>query len=351
MQATIVPGVSMWSVWQPARNFFFNSFLIRSPEGNLAVDPLAADDALMESIAQAGGIDWIVVTNRDHERATQAFVDRFGARVAASEFDAPLLTVKVDRQLREDDLILGARVLTFTGLKTSGEIALWLRDPQTAIVGDALWGDPAGSLRLMPAEKLADPAAAALSLRRLRALDPKHILVGDGSCIFEGARSALQRAFEAQPGVFVHRVNLDELTYLHNEEGRYTADYAEIGLLIGAERLGYRAVRLEPGTAFCPLHWHSVEEELFIVWDGTPSIRNERGTWRLRPGDLIAFPARRDGAHQLLNESDAPATILLISLDEPMVDDCFYPDSHKALIGSRDLMLRDHPDLDYYDGE
>lgn len=351
MQATIVPGVSMWSAWQPARNFFFNSFFVRSPEGNLVVDPLAPDDALIEAIARAGGIDWIVVTNRDHERATQTYVDRFGAKVAASEADAALLNVKVDRRLREDDLLLGARVLTFDGLKTPGEIALWLRERRTAIVGDALWGDPAGSLRVMPDDKLADPATAVLSLRRLRALDPDHLLVGDGTCIFGTAKAALQRAFEARHDVYVHRVNLDELRMLRSNESGFSATYGEIGLLIGADKLGYRAVRLEPGDVFCPLHWHSIEEELFIVLEGTPSIRTAHATWQLRAGDFVAFPARPEGAHQLRNDSQATAIVALIALDDPAHDDCFYPDSRKALIGARDIIVRDHPELDYYDGE
>jgi hypothetical protein len=32
-------------------------------------------------------------------------------------------------------------------------------------------------------------------------------------------------------------------------------------------------------------------------------------------------------------------------------DICYYPDSRKLVIEATDLMLRDHPVLDYYDGE
>jgi uncharacterized cupin superfamily protein len=349
VQATVVPGVFMWSVWQPDRNLFFNSFFVKTPEGNVLVDPLAGDDALVAHIAELGGVDWIVVTNRDHERASAAFAERFGAKIAASTLDAPLLGVKADRELREDDLLCGARVLTFRGLKTEGEIALWLREHRTVIIGDALWGDPAGSLRLMP--KVADRVTAILSLRRLRALYPWRVLVGDGTCIFENAMAVLQRTYEAEPGAFVHRVNLDELEFRRGGgPGKYSREDAEIGFLIGADALGYRVSRLQPGEYFCPLHWHSLEEELFIVIEGTPSIRREDGTWRLRPGDLVAFPARREGAHQLFNESDAPATLILIS-NTDLADDCFYPDSHKVLVGKTDAIVRDNPELDYFDGE
>jgi hypothetical protein len=32
-------------------------------------------------------------------------------------------------------------------------------------------------------------------------------------------------------------------------------------------------------------------------------------------------------------------------------DVCYYPDSRKFVIDASDLMLRDHPTLDYWDGE
>jgi hypothetical protein len=38
MQQTIVPGVAMWSIWQPERNFGFSSFFIETPHVNLVVD-------------------------------------------------------------------------------------------------------------------------------------------------------------------------------------------------------------------------------------------------------------------------------------------------------------------------
>jgi hypothetical protein len=32
-------------------------------------------------------------------------------------------------------------------------------------------------------------------------------------------------------------------------------------------------------------------------------------------------------------------------------DSCFYPDSKKVLVERAGLMVRDHPALDYFDGE
>jgi hypothetical protein len=79
MQPTVLPGVAMWSAWQPERNLFFNSFFFELPDGNVAIDPLPLDSRDADEITARGGLAWIVVTNRDHERDARA-----GAAIARS---------------------------------------------------------------------------------------------------------------------------------------------------------------------------------------------------------------------------------------------------------------------------
>jgi hypothetical protein len=50
---------------------------------------------------------------------------------------------------------------------------------------------------MVPREKLGDPKRAAESLRRLLALKPKHILVGDGACIYGKATEAIGNYLES----------------------------------------------------------------------------------------------------------------------------------------------------------
>ncbi len=355
MQATIAGGIFMWSAWQPDRNLFFNSFFVEAEGGNLVIDPLALSEADATEIEGRGGIAWIVVTNRDHKRATASLAERFGAKVAASALDAPALGIPVARTLEAGDEIGGARVIGLDGLKTPGEIALHFRKQRAVVVGDAFWGDPAGSVRMMPDEKLGDPAGAALSLRRIAAARPDHLLVGDGACVFGGATATIWACLEARTDVYVNRINLDEAPWTRGTPGnpRPYADarsWTDIDFLIGAERLGYRVARIEPGDAFCPLHWHTAEEELFVILDGEVTLLTPRGNWPLRKGDFIAFPTRMSGAHKIVNESGAPCEILMVS-NVDLDDVCSYPDSHKVLIESTDLMLRDYPVLDYFDGE
>jgi uncharacterized cupin superfamily protein len=351
MQRTTIDGIAMWSRWQSDRNVNFNSYFIRGEDGNLLVDPLPLDDPDAQEIAALGGARWIVITNRDHERAAREAVDRFGAKVAAREPDANEMKVEVDRILRDDEAIGDARVIALDGLKTAGEFALHLPLKRTILVGDALWGDPAGAVRMMPDDKLIDPIKAAQSLRKLRAVYPRDLLVGDGAPIFGRAYEAITACLEARPDASVNRVNLDELVFhSFDDPGEYRGEMAEIGFLLGAEKLGYRAARLEPGAAFCPLHWHVAEEELFIVWDGTPTLETPDGSMLLRRGDLVAFPTREFGAHKVVNRSALPSTIVLIANTNPY-DVCFYPQSRKLLVEATETLVRSEPILDYYDGE
>jgi uncharacterized cupin superfamily protein len=355
LQRTSLEGISMWSRWQPDRALFFNSFFIRGGE-NVIVDPLALEERDLEAIRAEGGAAWIVITTRDHERETASLAQRLGAKVAAPALDVPEIKVKVDRELHDGDVIGRARVVQLEGMKSPGEFGLHLADCETVIVGDALWGDPPGSLRMVADEKLGDPRRAALSLRRLWALQPKHILVGDGHCIYHSATEAIGKYLESRSDVLVNRINIDELTDWVERKGpgRFSRRQAEIGLLIGARKLGYQLFEIDPGKWASPIHGHTEEEELYIVFEGSGTIRFPFGEFPIRKGDFIALPVGERGAHQLKNTGTEKLVVLALANNEPG-DCCFYPDSDKLLF-ARGIMRRmvggaGGADLDYWDGE
>jgi uncharacterized cupin superfamily protein len=353
MQDTVVDGIAMWWRWQPDRGVNFNSWLVTGGAGAFVVDPLEPDDSAVFARCRAAGVKAIVITNRDHERAAARFAHELGAPVIAPAADAAQLSVRLDRTVVDGDDILGWRVVVLEGYKTPGEMVLFSRERKAAISGDAFWGAPAGALRLMPDEKLADPVRAVLSARRVLELPIDHLLVGDGMPVFGAAKTALtamirDRAAQAP----VEIVNLADLRWRRSagDPAPFGGDMAEIGLLLGAQRLGVAAARLGPGQSYAPLHWHTREEELFVVWAGHPTLRTPAATRRLAPGDCIVFVTAPFGAHRLSNETAEPCTILMIAnLDGG--DVCFYPDSKKFVVEATDTLVRDWPQLDYYDGE
>lgn len=336
-----IEGGWMWSAWQPERGMPFNSYFLQTNGGNVVVDPLPLDAADIDRVRELGGVAKIVITNPDHVRASAQLRESFGATV-------------VDAPADGEEIFEGAFAL-YTEHGKSKEFAVHLREKRAAIVGDALIGVPAGSLSLLPDEKLSDPAAFVMSLRRLWALELRTLLPCDGYPIFSGADEAIGKALHARAGSQIFKIHSGDLPFVHykREDGKYGAVDGEAGLLIGARKLGYRVAEIPPGKAFCPLHWHVEEEEFFYVISGRPSVRMLDTTLQCRPGDFIAFPVGEWGAHQLLNESAEPAVVMLVGLYSRH-ETCFYPDSRKVLTDTPDglsLMVRSEPELEYLDGE
>lgn len=364
MQPLAIPGLHMWSHWQPDRGMFFSSYLLADGRENVAFDPLPLDAAQQAQVAALGGVATILLSNRDHERDAARMRERFGARILAGAAEAGLFDLQVDgifdcgppstpsaRSRGPVEVVPGVSALALEGAKTPGEVAFYLPGCGAAVVGDALLGAPAGALSFLPDEKLADPQLLALSLRRLWGLLPDALLLCDGTPLFAGVENALAQLLETRGGPAVNRINLDELDWEAFDDvgGRYRGECGEIGLPIGARKLGYRVVELPSGARFCPLHSHDKEEEVFYVVAGEPTIRTLRGSLRLRSGDFMAFPVGDRGAHQLLNESGESCTVILFGLDDndEVVD---YPDSQKLGLRRRGLRVR-LDRLDYYDGE
>ncbi len=327
---------------------YFNSWLVETKVGSMAIDPLEPDDDDV-AMLDANGLSAVVITNRDHERCAGMLVARYGVPVFAPEPDAPEMKVHVDRVLRDGDDVAGWRVIMFDGFKTRGELAL-VRN-RVAITGDAFWGVPAGALRLMPDEKLTDPAGAALSARRLLAEDVEHLLVGDGMPIFYRAFDAIVEMLDARRDAFVRRINLADVQPRTGAgPAPFTATATDIGSMLGAKRLGYVFGRLEPGSAYCPYHWHTREEEVLVVWRGTARLRTPAGTFDVREGDVIAFPTGEAGVHRLENASTGNCDVLIFANTDGG-DVCFYPDSQKVLVEATDTLVRSTPELRYFDGE
>jgi len=104
----------------------------------------------------------------------------------------------------------------------------------------------------------------------------------------------------------------------------------------------------------CPYHYEYGEEEWVLVLAGRPSARTPEGVQELEPFDLLFFPTGPDGAHQLRNDSDEPARILMWStVVFPTATS--YPDSGKVGVytgdKSEDLIVERSSKVDYFHGE
>ncbi|MEA2399589.1 MAG: hypothetical protein QOK25_3145 [Thermoleophilaceae bacterium] len=86
-----------------------------------------------------------------------------------------------------------------------------------------------------------------------------------------------------------------------------------VGAQAGGQRLGATLYEMEPGASVSPLHLHHANEEMLLVLSGEATVRRPDSEWTAGPGELIAFPVGAPGAHQIVNRSDAPVRVLMIS--------------------------------------
>ena len=108
-----------------------------------------------------------------------------------------------------------------------------------------------------------------------------------------------------------------------------------------------------------PYHWHVGEEEWLLVVAGAPTLRTPDGEQVLRPWDIAVFLRGPAGAHEVRNDGEEIARVLVLStVSDPEV--CVYPDSGKigVLAGwtrtdGHVLRLLNRPEanLDFFEGE
>jgi uncharacterized cupin superfamily protein len=106
----------------------------------------------------------------------------------------------------------------------------------------------------------------------------------------------------------------------------------DVAQAVGSSATAMFVYDVAPGQASSPYHYE-YEEEWLLVVEGTLAVRTPDGEQTLERGDLVRFPPGPDGAHKVMNRSDAPArTLVFSSARVPAVS--VYPDSDKIGVWS-----------------
>ena len=192
------PDLWCWSVFDPPRNVDFHGYAWTRPGGAVLIDPMPMGSHDLAHLASLGGVAEILLTNSDHTRASLDLQRIFGAPIRAPSAEREGCPIAVQGWLGEgDEPVPGLRVLELHGSKTPGELALLL-EGHTLFTGDLVRAHRAGALMLLPEAKLADPAAARHSLRRLAELPQvEAVLVGDGWPVFREGGALLRALAES----------------------------------------------------------------------------------------------------------------------------------------------------------
>jgi uncharacterized cupin superfamily protein len=146
----------------------------------------------------------------------------------------------------------------------------------------------------------------------------------------------------------------DEPWESENDRDGFRHRAVPVGRRLGARLLGGSLYELPPGEKTWPYHYELGCEEWLVVVSGHPSLRHPDGEQTLEPGDVAVFPEGPDGAHQVINRTDEPCRVLILSSKAPLAI-IHYPDSKKVGLWSQSdgyqALVASEPKLDYWDGE
>ena len=154
----------------------------------------------------------------------------------------------------------------------------------------------------------------------------------------------------------MRRASISDPSFTYDPEDAegFRAGMFRFGPSLGAERTGTTVYELPPGEAVCPYHYEYGEEEWLLVLAGRPSVRDPEGTEQLEPLDVVFFPMGPAGAHQIRNDTDETARVLMWGM-VVVPTATAYPDSDKVAVWTgdkaEDLIARRSSGVEYYDGE
>jgi glyoxylase-like metal-dependent hydrolase (beta-lactamase superfamily II) len=184
-------GVRRWTWFSEEKGMDFNGWIIETPDARVWLDPAWGDDELWAELEKVGRPHEILLSNKDHERASAELKKKYGIPVAIHEADAPLLSTPPERTFRDREKLYGVfQVVRFTKLKSPGECAFFWPERRMLFVGDAVTGHPAGKAGLV--QKHAGKPEVFEDLKKLLALDFDSLLVGDGEPFVKGGKAALE---------------------------------------------------------------------------------------------------------------------------------------------------------------
>lgn len=137
----------------------------------------------------------------------------------------------------------------------------------------------------------------------------------------------------------LHNIDRVPPEFMDDPERATSLTTKYLGVLAGSGRLYVNVDYVKPGALSVKYHSHSLQEEFFLVLEGTGILRIEDRKLRVGRGDFVAKPAGRGIAHQFVNDGDETLVILDCGIREP--DDVIeYPDEAVVVLRNRNLAFR-----------
>lgn len=198
----VVPGIQHWSAVHPNHGQTVHSAYL--PEQRAVIDPIGTN-GLLGALAEAGGVEQVLLTNRHHLRGSADIAEHFGAalrcpRAGLHEFKGPETPEFIAYEWGDEvmDGITAHEVGSLAPDDGALHIAI---GPGALALADAAMVDE-GGFGFVPDSLMDDPegtkAGLLAALERLLRLDWDVLLMAHGPPLPAGGREALQ-AFVENP--------------------------------------------------------------------------------------------------------------------------------------------------------
>ena len=195
----ILKNIYTWSVYSKEKRLNFNGYFIYSNNlalPNIVIDPPFINNSDLKQIDSLGGIQHIIITNRNHIRWSIELKEKYNAKISINFSDENKQNRVADNYFYNDELLFNfLKTIVIPDNKSPGETALYWQERQILFLGDALIGKPSGQVSLLPPDKYINIEKAKKGIHVLDKLNFESILLADGDPILSNAKEAFNKFF------------------------------------------------------------------------------------------------------------------------------------------------------------
>ena len=193
----IVPGISIWQVYEPAVKAELFSTALRTDAGVYLIDPISLAAHALADLHVSGEIIGIFATNANHGRASAEIAREFSVPIHVHHSLAETPEFAGAIGVDDGQTLAGALTAMAVDGGAAGEMALHCsQDGGTIVIGDALINFEPHGFGLLPAKYCLDPKLMRRSLRKLLDYSFDRIFFAHGTPILLGARARLEQLLD-----------------------------------------------------------------------------------------------------------------------------------------------------------
>ena len=191
---SIVPGIFIWQVYDPAVRAELFSTALTTDSGAYLVDPIPLAADALAALRTRGETIGIFVTNANHGRAAAEFARDFSVPTYAHHSFRETAEFAGAIAVNDGQTLAGGLTVIAIDGGAAGEMALHcFQDGGTMVMGDALINFEPHGFGLLPSKYCLDPKLMRRSLRKLLDYSFGRIFFAHGMPILSGARAKVEQ--------------------------------------------------------------------------------------------------------------------------------------------------------------